>query len=355
MAWHISDRTAVLFRHIQIKHYLNLTRQVPIDGYDVAMGQSRWVLITAAPPSRLPGAVPTAPVGRLLAQLLLDAGQRVRALVPASERQGWATGVDVIEGCVTDPEATPAAFDDIERVFLAGLVSIVPERLRQLTNLLVTGPLSQVVVLSSHGSDFETAYSAETWEWLAFERAMEIHGASLIHLRPAGLFAGAIHGGYPISGADWLTTLAHGEPVREFLADVAYPFMDEADLAAIAARLLLDDTIADVPASGKLDVVGCLSSARNRFACLNEVMGRRHRLVPLANEQEARYYWRSRGWPDITIGVTLYAMQAFQQASEATRQAVDSQISTAAKLLGRAPRTFTDWIRDHSITLAKTL
>lgn len=301
-----------------------------------------WTLITAMPPSRLPGAVPTAPVGRLLAHALVAAGLPVRVLVPAEEAHDWPATAEIVEGGVTDPDATPAAFADVDRVFLAGLVSIVPERMRQLTNLLVPGPLARVVVLSSHGADFETTYSAQTWEWLAFERALEVHGASWVHLRPGGLFANAVHGGYPISGADWCAAIARGGPIREFLPDVTYPFIDEVDVAAIAARLLFDE-----PVHGTLDVVGCLSSARDRVTAVDGAA-----LDPLTSEEQARAHWREQGWPETTIDVTLYAMRAFEQASAVTTDAIAAQIDTAARVLGRPPRTFLDWLEDHAACFA---
>lgn len=291
--------------------------------------------------------MPTAPVGRLLAHLLVEDGVRVRVLVPDSEAAGWPSGVDMVQGSVLEPAAAESAFADVDRVFLAGLVSFAYERMRELTNLLLDGPLARVVVLSSHGSDFETAYSPETWQWLAFERALEVRGATWVHLRPAGLFAGATEGAYPITGSDWVRALSEGRPVREFLPEVAYPFLDEADCAAIAARLLLDDTAAADPLTGKLDVIGCLTSAHDQLDSINELLDARLRLEPLRSEDEARAHWRSHGWPHDTIAVTLYAMQAFRNASATTRDAVHSQIATAERLLGRPPRTFRDWLTDH--------
>lgn len=284
------------------------------------------------------------PVGRLLARMLVDAGLRVRVLVPGSEAAGWPAGVDVVAGSVLEPAAAEAAFAGVDRVFLAGLVGFAYDRMRELTNLLLDGRLARVVVLSSHGCDFETAYSPESWQWLAFERALELRGASWVYLRPGGLFASATHGGYPINGSDWVRALSEARPVREFLPEVAYPFLDEADCAAIAARLLLDDAPGAEPVTGKLDVVGCLTSARHQLTCVNELLDAGLRLEPLRSQDEARAYWRSCGWPDDTIAVTLYAMTAFRDASAATRAVVDSQIATAERLLGRPARTFRDWL-----------
>lgn len=113
------------------------------------------VLITATPPSRLPGAVPTAPVGRTLARRLVGAGRHVCALVPSEEAGGWPAGTEIIDGTVTEPSAAEAAFAGVTGAFIAGLVGFEFTRMRELTNMLLSGPLSRVVVLSSHGSEFE--------------------------------------------------------------------------------------------------------------------------------------------------------------------------------------------------------
>lgn len=316
----------------------------------VGAGHER-VLVTALPPSRRPGAVPTAPVGRLLAHRLLEAGLRVRVLVPSAEADGWPVDAEVVDGTVAEPSAAEEAFVGIDRAFIAGLVGVEYDRMRELTNLLLAGPVSRVVVLSSHGSEFETWYSPETWQWLAFERALQLAEASWVHIRPAGLFANVTEGGYPISGAYWKQAVAARTPIREFLPETAYPYVDEADVAEVAARLLVGDPDPDEQITGKLDVVGCLSSARERVDCLNDVLGIDLRLEPLRDEDEARRYWQSQGWPNDIIAVTLFAMQAFHHASEETRRAVRSQIATTEALLGRRARSFRDWLSDHASAL----
>lgn len=104
-------------------------------------------------------------------------------------------GTELADGSVTDPAASRTAFEDVERLFLAGLVVMVPGQLRDIANLALAGGLRRAVVLASHGSDFEDETSPETWQWLAFEQALRKHGAEWTRLRPAGLFAGLLVGG----------------------------------------------------------------------------------------------------------------------------------------------------------------
>lgn len=307
-------------------------------------GDPGTTLLTALPASRLPGAVPSVPAGRALAHALRERGENVRVLVPETESGGWPDGVEVVAGSVEESAVSRAAFEGVSRAFLAGLVSKVPATLRELTNRLLAGGVRRVVVLSSHGSDFETEYSEETWPWLAFEHALQTGGANWTYLRPAGLFANAYAGGYPISGADWCAHIRRRKAVAEFLPDVAYPFMDEEDLGRVAAELLLDETLA----GEKLDVCGQLVSARERFDAVNDVLAGTARLETLADEETARRHWRERGWPEVTVDVTLFAMTAFAAQADSMRTLLAPQLDATARILGRPPRTFRDWLARHA-------
>lgn len=288
----------------------------------------------------MPGAVPTAPVGRPLARRLLSEGVHVRVLAPASEHTGWPDGVELIDGSVTRPADSPAAFRDLDLLYLAGLVAMVPEELRRLTNLALAGGVKRAVVLASHGSDFETEYSPETWQWLAFERALRKHDAEWTYVRPAGLFAGMIAGGYPITSFSWADRIHGGRPLPEYLPEVAYPFIDEDDVAAIIATVLTggghDEEV--------LDITGTLSSAAERARAISAARGVPVPLRELASPEDARREWAADGWPDSTIEVSLYAMGAFATNARTTVPVIERQIALTGSLLGRRPHTFADWL-----------
>lgn len=303
------------------------------------MAADGLTLVTVLPPSQAPGAVPAGPVGRHLARRLLARGGRARVLAPGPELAGWPAGTELIEGSVTDPAVNPDAFRGIDHLCVTGLVALVPERLRDLANLAIRGGVSRVAILASHGSDFEDEYSPETWQWLAFEQALAKNGAAWTYVRPTALFASAVAGGYPPTGCQWASLIRRGEPVREYLPDVAYPFTHEDDVAAVLAGVLL--------AGGRdgqvLDISGDMISAAGRLRLIGERLGREVRLTELPTAEAARDRWRGQGWPDVTIDVTLYAMQAFAE-SPAAVAAIRRQEELAAVLLGRPPLTFADWL-----------
>ena len=307
-------------------------------------------LVTVLPPSRAPGAVPTGPVGRHLARLLLSGGARVRVLAPPAEHAGWPAGVELIDGTVTSPAASPAAFRAVDCLCLAGLVSMVPEKLRDLANLALAGGLKRAVVLASHGSDFEDEYSPETWQWLAFEQALRKHGAEWTYVRPAGLFAGLLAGGYPITSSSWASRIRRGEALREFLPDVPTPFIDEEDVAVIIAAILRSGGHNE----RVLDVSGTLSSAAERARLIGAATGKPVRLEELTSPEAARQAWAGDGWPDVTIEVTLYAMTAFSAKARANIPIIEQQIDRARKLLGRRPHSFGDWLASNRAAFSQT-
>ncbi|MCR3720589.1 MULTISPECIES: hypothetical protein [Prauserella salsuginis group] len=293
------------------------------------------MLLTAMPASRAPGAVPTVPVVRTLAERLSERGQRVRVLVPESEAGDWPDGVELHLGRVTDPAEFAAAVADAELVFLAGLVGEPLASLRELTTTLVTGRVRRVVVLGSHGSDFDAGISDETWQWSAFERCLENGGIGRLWLRPTAVMASADVGGYPIPGSAVVDRIRRGQQVHEYLPTAPYAFIHEDDLAEIAATLLLGDR-----RSGTVDVSGTTVSAVERLAALGAALGVEPQLVELTAD-EAAERWRQAGWPEDTIGVMLYALPAF--AAQPDNPALREQEETARTLLGRPPQTFRQW------------
>jgi uncharacterized protein YbjT (DUF2867 family) len=283
-------------------------------------------------------------MARHLARRWCDAGGAVRVLAPASEADGWPAGTTFVAGSVLDPVATPEAFVGVEVVCLAGLAGVEPGSLRELTNLALAGGTRRVAVVASHGSDFEDEISTETWQWLAFERAVERAGAACAYVRPSGLFANALVGGYPISGSRWARYVAAGAPLRELWPRVAYPFMDEADLADVVAAVLTGDG----PNGQVLDVSGPMISAEERVALLREAIDHDVALQAVPSVEDARRLWRARGWPEVTIDVTLYAEGEFAARPDFYREVIGAQVEHTERLLGRPVRTFADWLTRHA-------
>jgi len=302
------------------------------------------LLVTVEPATRLPGAVPTAPVARCLAAQWRHAGGHVRVLGPASEGSGWPEGIEYVTGSIHAPDRSAQAFDGVDVVCLAGLAGERPRALREATNRIVQSACRSVAVLSSHGAAFEAEHSSETWEWLACERALELKRISCVFVRPTGLFANAIYGGYPITGSDWAGHVSRAVVIRERNPDAPYPFVHEEDVAGVLAAALRGD--AAQPRD--VDISGPMVSASERAAILSRVLGRPVVVEPFASDAEARETWLQRGWPAVTIDVTLFAEDLIQRHLGAVSAAIAQQVEATERLLGRPPRTFADWAAAHA-------
>ncbi|MFD7631316.1 SDR family oxidoreductase [Streptomyces sp. NPDC059851] len=145
---------------------------------------SRLHLLTAVSPRKGAGCSPTGTVGRRLARQLASAGERVRVLAEPDQLHDWPAGTEVVEGSVTRPLEYTEVFDGVDAVFLAGAV---PATVQELLDTARDAGVRRIVVLSSHGPEYEEAYPPETWFWLAIERAVERSGMAWTHIRPSAV------------------------------------------------------------------------------------------------------------------------------------------------------------------------
>ncbi|MCB5164437.1 NAD(P)H-binding protein [Streptomyces bambusae] len=297
-------------------------------------------LLTAVAPRKDEGNSPTGIVGRHLARLLVAAGRPVRVLAEPEVGDGWPAGAEVVAGSVTRPLECARAFDGVDSVFFAGArPSSVPDALA----LARDGGARKVVLLSSHGPEYEAANPPETWYWLAIEKAVEASGIPWTHIRPSAVMGAAVEGTYPATGSDWFGTVRAEGVVREAFAERGhYPFIHEEDLAAVAAAALTGDEH-----NGRiLEAVGLPLATKERIRTLAAALGRDIATVDLSPD-EGRARWRALGWPDGAIDVTLFALEAYaDRYDELVRWTLD-QHPTVPELIGRTPLTYDDWVRAH--------
>lgn len=291
-------------------------------------------LLTVVGHRDVPGHVPTAgPVGRRLAARLVAAGEATRVLAPPAEADGWPDGVEVVVGDVARPAESPAAFTGVRRLFLAGAV---PETAYELVSSAREGGAERIVVLSSHGPEFEVRYEPEAWYWLAVEVVVERSGARWTHLRPSPVMAHQTLGhGHSYAGADWAGAIRRGGVVREPYADARYPLIHEDDLAAVVVALLADDRYA----GRTVTAYGPPISPREQVRLIGRALGREIPFEEITPEQDAERARRA-GVPEELIALR-HSVSADFLANPVEPD------DTVSRVLGRPPRGYADWLADH--------
>ncbi|WP_280457263.1 SDR family oxidoreductase [Nocardia carnea] len=311
-----------------------------ISNVSAGSGQGPLHLLTVGNGGRREGSSPTGIVGRALARRLLAGGGRVRVLAEPAQAGGWPPHCEIVEGSVASPADVESVSSGVSTLFLADADPASAAEVLQAGDI---PRIRRLVLLSSHGPEYEENYPPETWFWLAIEHAVRNSGIPATIIRPSAVMGAMLAGTYPATGFGWRETIETAGTVWEpYGAAGCYPFIHEEDLAAVAAAGLLGDEYTGMV----LEAVGLPVSTGDRVACLAAALGREIDLVALT-EAEARQRWRAQGWPDSAVDVTLYALQEYAaRTAELTQWTLDQRPSVAA-IIGRPPRTFQDWVADN--------
>lgn len=182
-------------------------------------GSTARILVTGA----------TGNVGRLVVDRLLEAGAtNVRALTNNPTKAALPASVNVVEGYLGRLETMPPALEGIEVLYLAPLPHTAP----QVLDLAKKAGVRRVVDLSSSEADMEAAGDPSGWHYYAVEKAVEESGLPWTHLRP---------GEFMTNTFGWAEQIRSTGVVRAAYGEAATTVIDLGDIAAVAARVLLED------------------------------------------------------------------------------------------------------------------
>lgn len=250
------------------------------------MPASRTFVLTVVPPSRREGSSPTGLVARGLARRLAADGARVLVVTEAEPSGGWPDGTRVVPGSLARPQKWAPVLAGAEGLFLAGAG---PANAAAILAAARAGGIVRVVLLSSHGSEYEVHHPPETWHWLAVERAVQTSGLGWTIIRPSAVMGSMLEGTYPATGSGWPAMAAGSGVVAEaLLDDGCYPFIHEDDLAGLAAAALRSDRYS----GSVLEAVGPPLSTRDRVAQIARATGRELATRSLTAD-EGRARWRA--------------------------------------------------------------
>ncbi|MFF4198697.1 SDR family oxidoreductase [Nonomuraea sp. NPDC001831] len=259
----------------------------------------------------------TGNVGRHLVDLLLGAGEQVRAISRNPERAGLPDGVEVVRADLSQPEDLRAALRGADRAFLLPAAGQVDGFVREAAR----AGLGHVVLLSALAVTMKQAGVLGSAH-AEYERAVAGSGLPWTFLRPGAFMANDLR---------WAPGVKNGGVVRAPFAEAATAPIDERDIAAVAARTLLDDGHAGK--AYELSGPASLTTAE-RVRILGEVLGRDLRLEELSPEQAREQLIPQVPAPVVDSMLTLFA-------SFVGRAADVSPV--VRELTGGAPHTYADW------------
>lgn len=281
----------------------------------------RTVLITGA----------TGTVGSALVRALAAAGVRPRAFARDADRARARLGdaADVVVGDLADAPALRSALTGVEALFLA--CGNVPGQVAlecAAVDAARSAGVRRVVKLSARGAA-RTA-TAAVWRGHAeIEEHLAASGLPAVVLRPSFFLSNLLAAAGPVRDSGILPAPAGTAPIA---------MVDPADVAAVAARALLDDAVAP----GVLPLTGPEALTYGQVAArLTEVLGRGVTHVDVPADAAARGMVAG-GMPEAAAQQVLEVFAGLRRGEYATADDI------APGLTGRPSGTLTGFVRDHA-------
>ncbi|MGW4533277.1 NAD(P)H-binding protein [Nocardia sp. NPDC004340] len=270
----------------------------------------------------------TGTIGSEVVRLLAERDVKVRAVTRNPELARVPAGVEVVRGEYADTESMAAAFSGAEAAFLVGLLGPDYVELdRALVAAARAAGVRRVVKLSAIGTGDPELGRVGTWH-MPGEQAVRESGVDWTILRPSS---------FASNTRSWVAPIQAGQPVPNMTGAGAQGVIDPRDVAAVAAEALLSDdhagriyTLTGPAALTTHDQAAVLAAALNRSIDVTD--------IPL---DVARGFMLESGMSEEYADGAL-AGQAFVR--DGGNAIVTGDVE---QVLGRAPRTYADWVRDH--------
>ena len=282
---------------------------------------------TRVPPVLVTGA--TGRVGRVVIDLLIDAGVPVRALTHRSEAAATLPAdVEVVTGDLTVPESLDAGLRGVDAVFLVWTAP--PMTAPAVVERLATHARRVVFLSAPHRTPhpFFQQPNPMAVLYAEIERLIAAAGLESTIIRP-GIFAS--------NALFWWATAIRADGVVRWPYGAAETApVDDRDVAAVAARTLYQGGHAgsDYVLTGPESL-----SQAEQVGIIGDVLGRQIRFEELSPEE-----FRSEtegSWPRPVVDMLLAAWGA----TIGTPAFITSAVFD---ILGSAPRSFRQWVADHA-------
>ncbi|MGY6018846.1 NAD(P)H-binding protein [Streptomyces spinosirectus] len=269
----------------------------------------------------------TGNVGRSLVRSLAAAGRQVSATSRGIVAADVPQGVRHHPADLTDPETLRPAFDGADALFLQnGGPSAHLLDPHAVLDVAKAAGITRVVLLSSQGAATRPESASHGGVARAIEDAVTRTVPDWTILRP---------GGFDSNAYAWADSVRTRRVVAAPFADIGLPLIDPSDVAEAGAVTLCEDG----HAGRTYDLTGpALVTPRQAARAIGAALGE-----PVRFDELTRAEARARMlefMPGPVVDTTLDILGAPTPAEQRVSPDVE-------RLLGRGPRTFADWARDH--------
>ncbi|MRH89658.1 NAD(P)H-binding protein [Nocardia sp. SYP-A9097] len=270
----------------------------------------------------------TGTIGSEVVRQLATRGERVRAVTRNPEGARVPSGVEVVRGDYADTAAMAAAFEGGEAAFIVGLLG--PEFV-ELDRALVAAArdagVRRIVKLSTIGTGEPDLGRVGTWH-MPGEQAVRESGVAWTILRPSSFGSNTL---------SWAAPIQAGQPVPNLTGEGAQGVIDPRDVSAVAVEALLSDAH-----SGRVYTLTgpAALTAADQAAEIASALGKTVETVDVPLDQ-ARQHMLAAGMSEEFADGALAGQEYVRTGRNAT------VTDDVRQVLGRAPRTYADWVRDH--------
>ncbi|WP_437579350.1 SDR family oxidoreductase [Sorangium sp. So ce887] len=270
----------------------------------------------------------TGNVGGAVLEQLVEAGQKVRALVRDPARLGERGSlVEVVKGDLAKPETLDAAFAGVDRAFVVCAVGDLPALAGNAAAAAKRAGVRHIVLLSSASAVDEHDYAIARWHREA-EAKVKASGLAWTMLQP---------GAFATNALMWVGSIKAQGAVYTATGDGKSAPIDQRDIAAVAVKALTSP--GHEGESYVLTGPEALSAAE-QVAKISAAIGRPLRFVDVT-EEALREGMEKAGLPEVFIRA-IVEIQALVKAGHGERPA-----PTVEQLLGRKARTFDEWLQRY--------
>ncbi|WP_225730367.1 MULTISPECIES: SDR family NAD(P)-dependent oxidoreductase [unclassified Nocardia] len=270
----------------------------------------------------------TGAIGSEVVRQLAARGAKVRAVSRNPEKVAVPAGVEVVRGDLAEPASMVAAMTGAEAAFLVGQLG--PEYLESdpaLVDAARAAGVRRIVKLSAIGTGEPGGAAVSTWH-VPGERAVRESGLTWTILRPSGFASNSL---------GWAAEIRAGRPVPNLTGIGAQPWIDPRDIAAVAVEALLSDA----HAGQTYTLTGPAGlNTHEQATVIGAALGRKLQVVDVPDEVAREHLLAAGRSPEF--------VEAALEAQVMLRKTVDVTITDdVEKVLGRAPRTYAQWVADH--------